>query len=620
MSERPDSKQPPTERAEQPRNLKDIKPHQAQFWLIRFKTTDNRVELIESRFQHAATTPEVPCGAAALRGSDVSRDALCIAAIKARWQIARDPDTAQQIEIERTTDHRTYAGTLSNMLSKAPAWGPALFGGQGEKRAMDWTRVKPISVSRFKIGPETGTTARRNQKQPKRKKKKDRTQLVCFFAWGGAGAEDRLRIFVGGEDAREAMREVTTPDALLKLAADLEDQHCRRWPNPLVERPPESRTVELDAAALKRHQWISPPERGLLLKCRDMIQGTLSRKSGDFNKLFPAKAPFAQLAVAQAHLDVATWLKQHGQWNDKRPNRTAMNSLQSIATGLGLPPPLLDDLAFEMHQLADPLPPLQDGYSAFPLREGRETVALRVPLLEPDGDLKPGEPLRLRPFLGWLRIETVPVREWEDGSRVWAGGHVYGAPVFELLDQDEHWRAAIRAAVEFVNSCRPPAEALRLPPGFGVRQSSGALAQQPTGLKAAEVSRTPTHPRARSGQSKAGLPDQSQIENRQSKMDCDFRWSLARTDGGVLPPILLGNHLGAAFALALGKLAGFEPFQGLDFRGAVLFGAIAADGGWTEPGYKPELFAKALAEAGRAGQVAVLLTGSDAGWPAHWPR
>jgi hypothetical protein len=146
------------------------------------------------------------------------------------------------------------------------------------------------------------------------------------------------------------------------------------------------------------------------------------------------------------------------------------------------------------------------------------------------------------------------------------------------------------------------------------------VGQQPGGLNAAEDCRTPRGSRASSGQADADSAIQSRIPIPKSQIEHDFRWSLARTDGGVLPPILLGNHLGAAFALALGKLAGIEPFQDLDFRGAVLGGAIGADGQLTESAYKPEVFANAVEGAWRAGQVAVLLTGPEAGWPAHGPR
>lgn len=390
--------------------------------------------------------------------------------------------------------------------------------------------------------------------------------------------------------------------ALLELAADLEASEPD-W-TPRIPRPQRWRLSEADVTRLNR---VRPDSRPFWAECRSWLHGRLAQCPS-------LSSALGQSPVARAHVHVATWLKRHGRWNDGAAAASAFDAFKDIAAETGLPLPLLCDLAVELRH-GGPLPPQCEGCRAFPLRAAEQTVVIPVPLVEPvvlnAGELQP------RAFVGWLQLDKVPVPARPAGEQagqpIWNGGHVYPAPVLALLDHDASWRRAVRAATQFVNTqlSGDAAAPLRVAPEVGLHRAGSTLTPPPEESAAdGPVSR---RVRAQAAQAEARIEPSSPTERRSPEPSHDWRWSLLRGDGQPLPPLLVGDHLGAAFALALGKLVALEAFRDLEFRGCAVVGAIDAAGQLTPAAFALALFQAAVATAARTGVLCGLLTSSA--WP-----
>jgi len=519
-----------------PRTLRDVVPGQLQFWLLRFSRQNGAPELIESRFQLAGNDEngnrlrETLAVGNSLGHSGQMLDALCIVAVKARREIALGHGTKTEIQVQKTAIAKSYAGTLVNGLHKAEDVGKSLFGSS-------WDTMRPVQTSR-----------------PKGRK-------VAKFTWFGEDVAKQLQIHIGGDDTGEPMRELSDPDELLNLAADLEAKHPDKWTLPLIQRPPAPGVLVADKQRLARwRQAATDWDQQLLDAVEEAAQPGFEQNAAaktplPWNKVLPAVARWALSD------DCKGWTPGP----DSAP--ASIVGLQAIKLRSDLRLPALYELAEELRRVA-----LMKGHVKLRRkpseltrthRPADETAVLLVPLLEPE-DPQAGQPVRLKAFRGWLKVERIPVPKGQNGEPLWKdSGNFYPSPVVALLDQDEPFKTALKNAEAYVHA------------KFGGKEAF-----------------------------------------RKQHAAFDFRWSLA-TDGGMLPPVLFGNHLGAAFALALGKAAGLDRFSTLDLEGVAVAAALEADGRLTLPPALAELEKACRTEAIPA--TAFLLVAGSGGEPLHQP-
>jgi hypothetical protein len=250
----------------------------------------------------------------------------------------------------------------------------------------------------------------------------------------------KLRCILDGEEQTDL--------ALLDLAWKLE-RGANGFESCLVELP---RGRVLSAEDITRLSLVAPEERRFLEVVRRCVQA-----GADLTAQFGRTADDDQAAVVESYRDLIRWLNVTSHRRAVvAGQRSWISQLNALANRLQLPPPLIHEMAVEMVQKNNP-PPANHGYRGYPLlderRRVKDSVVLQLPLLDLPLKLSPNKPIVPRAFMGWLKVEKVPVPKSEDGSPIWQGGCIYPAPAFALLDQLGDWRAALKLAESFARTC-----------------------------------------------------------------------------------------------------------------------------------------------------------------------